>query len=260
VRPTRDLLPDLEARAQANVTFDRPLFDLFEPPPPPGESCFDSERNEHGARRCLRFDILSANAGEGPIELRFSRRAGETHDEPVFQRIYRSDGQFRDTPAGSVEFHPVHGHYHFTGFAITRLRMIDSHGRPVGGSPLRQSRKVSFCLADTAADRWALKGDAPLSYPAPNCLEPVGSANGRELFRQGMSRGWGDKYDWFLPDQYVEVSGVGDGTYVMETIMDPENRIAESDDGNNTVSACVRLTRTATATPHAELVGTPPCR
>jgi hypothetical protein len=28
---------------------------------------------------------------------------------------------------------------------------------------------------------------------------------------QGITPGWADVYDWYLPDQFIEVSGVPDG-------------------------------------------------
>ena len=69
-RPTRALLPDLESRPQRNVTFDVPPAIFFEAGVPT-TSCFPSEIAEEGARLCLRFDQVLANAGEGPLEFRF---------------------------------------------------------------------------------------------------------------------------------------------------------------------------------------------
>jgi hypothetical protein len=62
----------LEFRRSRVITFDSPSFPLFEPDPPPGESCFDSERIGQGAQNCLRFDQIIANAGQAPLELRFA--------------------------------------------------------------------------------------------------------------------------------------------------------------------------------------------
>jgi hypothetical protein len=55
VRPVRPLLPDLSYGTPVTVTFDTPSFPLFEPEPPPGASCFESEVLEDGAQNCLRF-------------------------------------------------------------------------------------------------------------------------------------------------------------------------------------------------------------
>lgn len=76
VHPVRPLLPNLQFRSARTVTFDTPSFPLFEPEPPPGESCFDSEKAEEGAQECLRFDQVIANGGQGPAELQFAIPSG----------------------------------------------------------------------------------------------------------------------------------------------------------------------------------------
>lgn len=256
-RPLRDLLPDLQALPQENVTYDNP-GSIFGDTAPPGQSCFDSEREEQGAVQCLRFDQVLQNVGEGPVELRFSREAGVRQDEPVAQRIYRSDGTFADRSAGLVEFHPVHGHYHFKGFAQSELWLADASGTPVGTVPAAVGDKVSFCVADTDLVSFGRKGDGPLSYPAPDCLDPKRVVGTTEFFWYGMTRGWADRYNWYLPDQYIDTSGLVDGTYVLFTRVDPEGKLVEANDTNNCGTVIVELTGLATATPHADLRGTGP--
>jgi hypothetical protein len=252
--PARDLLPDLQARPQEHVTFDRPLFDLFEPAPPPGQNCFDSERQELGATLCLRFDQIMANIGTGPVDLRFSRQAGVRQDEPVVQRVYRSTGGFRDVPSGVVEFHPIHGHYHFTGFAQSELWAAAANGSRSGTAPVSVGRKVSFCIADTDLDYWGRKGNGPTSYPAPFCLDPDSTSGGREFFKQGMTNGFADRYTWDLPAQFVEASHLTNGLYRLETTVNPEHVLLETDYSNNCVTILVRLSGMGTASPQAEIV------
>jgi hypothetical protein len=252
--PPRDLLPDLQARPQEHVTFDRPLFDLFEPAPPPGQNCFDSERTELGAVRCLRFDQIMANVGEGPLDLRFSRPAGVFQDEPVAQRIYQSAGGYREMSAGEVEFHAVHGHYHFTGFAQSVLWSAAGDGSRAGTAPASTGRKVSFCIADTDLDAWGVKGNGPTSYPAPNCLEPDSSSGGVEYFKQGMTNGFADRYTWDLPSQFIEASALSDGLYRLETTVNPEHVLLEASYANNCVVILVRLTGMGTSSPQAQIV------
>jgi len=252
--PARDLLPDLQARPQEHITFDRPLFDLFEPAPPPGQNCFDSERQELGAVLCLRFDQIMANIGTGPLDLRYSRQAGVLQNEPVTQRIYKSTGGFRELSAGEVEFHPIHGHYHFTGFAQSQLWAANANGTRSSTAPASVGRKVSFCIADTDLDKWGVKGNGPTSYPAPNCLDPDSTANGVENFKQGMTNGFADRYTWDLPAQYVEASHLGDGLYRLETTVNPEHRLLEVTYSNNCVVVLVQLTGMGTGTPQAAIM------
>lgn len=65
-------------------------------------------------------------------------------------------------------------------------------------------------------------------------------------------------YEWFVPDQYIEVSDLPDGIYVLDTTADPENAIAESDETNNCCAVLVRLTAMASAAPAAEVLGPGP--
>jgi hypothetical protein len=252
--PARDLLPDLQARPQEHITFDRPLFDLFEPAPPPGQNCFASERAELGAQLCLRFDQIMANIGTGPVDLRFSRQAGVRQNEPVAQRIYRSTGGFRDVPSGVVEFHPVHGHYHFVGFAQSKLWAATGNGGRLGTTPVSVGRKVSFCIADTDLDYWGSKGNGPTSYPAPNCLDPESTVGTVENFKQGMTNGFADRYTWDLPAQFVEASHLTDGLYRLETTVNPERVLLETNYANNCVTVLVQLSGMGTPNPHAEIV------
>jgi len=179
-------------------------------------------------------------------------------DEPAFQRIYRSTGGSHDESVGNVEFHSTHGHYHFDGFAQSVLWATDGSGNRTGVSPVASGDKVSFCIADTDLDFFGLKGNGPTSYPAPNCLDPSSVSGTTEFFKQGMTPGFADRYNWFLPAQYVEVTGVANGDYVLDTTVDPDNLLRESNDNNNCVSVRVRLTNMGTSARHAELLGPGP--
>jgi hypothetical protein len=260
-KPLRPLLPDLAMRPQRNVSFETPFIDFFEPVPPPGESCYASEAAEEGARTCLRFDQVYANVGEGPLEMRFAiPRDPASQARAISQRIYRSDGaSFDERSAGEWEFHEAHGHYHYTGFGVSRLWATDASGARVGGEPVRTGDKVSFCIVDIEIDAWAEKGNGPRTYPTPECLVPTESDAQNDYLVQGITPGWADVYDWFLPDQYIEVSGVADGIYLLETIADPDNTILEANESNNCGAAYVRLSN-IDSSPTAELLGPgPPC-
>jgi hypothetical protein len=258
VLPRRDLVPDLAALPQENVTYDNP-GSIFGDTAQPGQSCFDSELDpQHPTRQCLRFDQVMRNAGQGPLELRFNRQIGDLGDQPVAQRVYRSDGAFRDIPAGQVEFHPIHDHYHFKDFAQSVLWHADSAGHPAGTAPAAVGDKVSFCVSDTDLIAWGVKGDDPLSYPAPDCLFPKQTIGNTEFFWYGISRGWADRYNWYLPGQMIDTAGLSDGTYVLFTTVDPINKLLESDNTNNCASVIVELTGLSTGQPHASRLGTGP--
>jgi len=263
-KPKRNLLPDLIALPQTNITLDAP-FDIFNDHAPAGSNCFQSEIDESGAHDCLRFDQNLANIGEGALDLRFKSAVGITPTDgqlfPVVQRIYRSDGTFNDVSAGNVEWHAIHQHYHFVGFAQSKMWATDASGTTrVGTSPVATGDKVSFCIADTNINPsyWGVKSFSAQAYPAPDCLTPDSTSGGFNFFKQGMSAGWSDEYNWFLPGQYVEVTGVPDGTYILDTTVDPTGRLQEANTTNNCGSVRVQLTGMGTTAKHAELLGTGP--
>jgi hypothetical protein len=258
----RDLLPDLAVLPQRFATFDTPP-PFFDDTAAPGASCFRSEIQEQGARKCLRFGQAMANTGEGPVDVRYSTPAGQRpHAVPGSQRIHRSDGSFRDVASvGDMHYHPIHSHYHFGDFSISELWTANVAGVPSDRSPVAIGKKNGFCMADTELHWWARKGTAAQRFPAPRCLsrEPDSPA-GTDRFKNGISRGWADEYWWALPDQMIDVSTLSDGRYVLVTRIDPLNKIRELNDGNNCVQVPITLIGLATATPRATLGSTStPC-
>lgn len=266
--PVRALLPDLTVRPQRNLAFD-PGGIFFDEISSEYPTCYQSEVAEEGARLCMRFDQIFANVGEGPMELRFAVPSGETPPAvTASQRIFWSDGaaHYQDRVAGDVELHQAHGHYHFESFGISSLWAVDAEGNAIGSTPLRQrrrsldtlvrnGRKVSFCMADIYIDAWAAKGDGPRTYNAPDCLFPASSADGYDQFVQGITNGWADVYDWYLPDQYMEVSGVPDGTYLLQTVVDPDGALVEGNESNNCGGVYIRLSNMSSPMPQATLLG-----
>jgi hypothetical protein len=204
----------------------------------------------------MRFEQTFANVGEGAAALRFAvpKDPNDTsHD--VLARTYFSDGNFTDTPAGTWEFHEAHQHYHYNNFVQSNLWAADSHGHRTGTGPIRAGRKVSFCMEDEVLDGplWGKAGVRPRFYIAPDCLDFVPSAETPQFnyLIQGVTPGWDDIYEWYLPGQYIDVAGVPSGDYVLETIADPDNKLVESNETNNCGTVLIRLsnmgTRTTTA-------------
>jgi hypothetical protein len=258
IYPVRRLLPDLVFRSTERISFDTPSFPIFEPDPPAGASCFVSETEEDGAQVCLRFDQVIANVGRGPVEIAYQVPSGATPpaDEPfpVSQRVYNSDGNFVDQPGGSVTFHGIHGHYHYSSFANALLWRSNRRGMKLGSAPVAEAQKVSFCMADIRIDAWGEKGDGPRRYYAPDCLFPFASDGVTDEYRQGINTGWSDVYDWYIPDQYVEVSGIVDGYYLLEFCADPFNEIEEEREDNNCVTNHVLLSGMGTEDKQVEVL------
>jgi hypothetical protein len=49
----------------------------------------------------------------------------------------------------------------------------------------------------------------------------------------GLSRGWGDLYNWNLPDQYIDVTGLTSGRYKLQATADVPNWFLEGSETNN---------------------------
>ena len=272
VRPLRKLLPDIVPLLQRNLGFD-PGGIFFDDISATYPSCYASEVAEENGKLCLRFDQIFANIGEGPMELRFAvPKDPASMARNAFQRIRRSDGTYTDRLAGEWEYHPVHDHYHFKSFGLSRLWKLDAKGKIVGKDPVRtkkfkhgttavltrSGKKVSFCMADIEIDLWGRKGNGPRTYNAPDCLFFSESDALNNYLVQGITQGWADVYDWYLPDQYIDVYGVTDGTYLLETLGDPDGLLEEVTRSNNCTTGIIRLSAMLSGAPKAEMLGPGP--
>lgn len=236
--PVRDLLPDLVALPPRHATFSTGTYLVSDAVLP--TSCYPEETIEDDAQRCLRFDQILANVGNGPFELRYEMSDAAT-DQRLVQRVFRTDGSWFDRPAGSYDFHPTHAHFHYRNFAVSKLWASDEQGRRIGDKPVQEGDKNGFCVVDIENIWFGGHGDAARSYYFPQCDAPAEIDPSSPVLRQGMSVGWADVYNWFLPDQYIEVTGIPDGYYLLETIADIDELVLEANENNNTVGALIRI-------------------
>jgi Lysyl oxidase len=202
-----DLLPDLRVRRTDIVEVER-----------------DGERRE------LRFSTEVANVGRGPLELVPAREDCDRNsdlgdDRTAYQSITGRHGGERHVRAGCVVHHRAHGHWHFEGFARYTLLHADD------GRPAATSRKVSFCLIDSARTP---------AVPGSLAGEDTYSSCGADA-TQGISVGWYDRYGAGLPGQSIDLSGVAPGRYRLVIHADYEDRLVERDEGNNRAALLVDL-------------------
>jgi hypothetical protein len=114
-------------------------------------------------------------------------------------------------PSGQPEFHysSCHEHDHLGGY--TRYRLLAD-----GGSALAAGGKYGFCLMDS--ERMA--EDAP-------------EGAFFDCDHQGIQRGWSDLYTTSQPCQWLDVTGVAAGDYLLEVTINAEGAIVESSFDNN---------------------------
>lgn len=206
-------------------------------------SCGPDETVEDGARQCLRFSQAALNDGDGDLELRYYVEGGATgavneSDQRLVQRIYYTDGSYRDRRAGTYRFHKIHGHYHYEGFAGYQLYRVHENGTR---THVRDGGKKGFCLEDVALHAWAERGNGPRGYSFPECNVPSDRTESGTWMVQGISKGWTDVYTWDLPDQYVDVTGLPDGVYRLEVTIDPNHTLRETTRTDNDAWVRFRL-------------------
>ena len=115
------------------------------------------------------------------------------------------------------EWGACHGHWHFPGFAEYRLRSVSSGQVFLG-------RKMSFCIEDARC--WSNCASTRKRYGCNN---------------MGLQVGWADVYDKSVPCQWLDITSVPGGDYVLEMVADPNDVIDESNEGNNITQVPVTI-------------------
>jgi hypothetical protein len=180
----------------------------------------------------LRFSATVVNVGAGQLEVRASR-ATTTADFDVSQRTFNSDGSHSDHPVAAklVFAGDGHSHWHVKDLAAYELERLDN------GVKVGTSAKGGFCFFDTTAYRLSLPG-APQEpvYGHAGCGTQTSVA-----LTMGISVGWGDRYGWLLPDQYIDITGLSNGKYRLRATANKAGLFSESNGGNNSTWVDIQL-------------------
>jgi len=115
-------------------------------------------------------------------------------------------------------YSPCHRHYHFNGYALYEL--YDDTG-----AKILTGRKQAFCLED-------------FSRYSPN----AGPAKFTCSF-QGISVGWQDVYGSYLDCQWLDITDVRPGNYVLQVTINADGILAESDYSNNIATVPVTISK-----------------
>ncbi len=141
------------------------------------------------------------------------------------------------TPVGSppdVRYETADGHDHFHLKRAVEYALYSSDADPAARAKVAPGSKVGFCLFDTdpvLADQDEQFYDFSVSH-----FCETGNPGATSL-RMGVSRGWRDVYSRSLQFQYVNVSNVPPGRYLLGAKADPDNQIVETDEVNPTAFA-----------------------
>lgn len=210
------LLPDLRMARPAHVRLCAPPATTDPCPPPTVDGT-----------RLLRFSTIIFNKGHGPLRLVGTRACPECDTMTVEQEVLRSDGTIRVIPNDGVmrfETNDSHHHWHVLGMESYKLWGLGALAEEPAVSD-----KYGFCFFDGLQHRPGVAGSP--NWPAYG-IEDCGGPDSIRL-EVGLSVGWGDIYPWYFHGQFIDITGVSDGRYLLCVTADPEGVVKERRDGNN---------------------------
>jgi hypothetical protein len=151
-------------------------------------------------------------------------------------------GDPRQCIGSLFRFSECHQHLHFQEYADYRLWTVAGYQKWVAGRDLTKptsSGKNAKLLADARANGELIVGRKqgfciidvqPFQFgnvePGPPLYQSCGSF-------QGLKVGWADQYHPLLDCQFIQVTGVQEGDYVLEDHVNPEHLFPESNFANN---------------------------
>jgi hypothetical protein len=179
----------------------------------------------------LRFSNTVWNDGPGKLVLRGTIDP-VTRSGPAYQRVYDDAGGYADYQiASNFTWHAVHSHYHFADWGNYQLwAKADYDQWLASGRSQGQAKKVgtktTSCVLDEEFIATLSQTPWPAVYPSSGCYP-----NSQNVIHEGLSVGWGDTYDYYRFEQWIDLGAGGrlaDGQYVMRSVTDPLNKIHES--------------------------------
>jgi hypothetical protein len=187
-----------------------------------------------------RLVFLSAveNVGAGPL-LVAGRRPSTAEPEMAARQLVRNADRAARMYVLDARLRFVvsetHRHWHLLGFERYELRSAD--GMSVG-----LDRKTGFCLGD----RYDAHADSRIPGEPPRAVwtqECGRGQHGRLRILEGLSPGFGDDYVPLLEGQFIDVTGLPPGRYVLVHRANPARDLRESSYANNAASALLELGR-----------------
>ncbi len=183
----------------------------------------------------LGFQSSMENVGAGPL-LIHGHRANTSSGMVADQVLNMSDGSTTTRAGiGSMIFYVPHNHWHYLGFDHYELRKASDY------SLVAPDQKMGFCLGD----RFSVKNGivfSPPEPPGPFSSENCESGNPQALsVTEGITPGYGDLYGPQVEGQYIDVTGVAAGEYVIVHRVNEDHSVEESNYNDNNASVLVKL-------------------
>jgi lysyl oxidase len=202
-----------------------------------------------------RLVFLSAveNVGAGQL-LIAGRRSSASEPEMRARQVVRKVDRSATTHALKARLRFVvsetHRHWHLLGFERYELRAPD-------GTTIGRDRKTGFCLGDRydADSNSRIPGEPPRAVWTQECGR---GQRGRLRLLEGLSPGFGDDYVPLLEGQFIDVTGLSPGPYVLVHRVNSTRDLRESSYANNAASALLELGRDGQGRPTATVLATCP--
>jgi concanavalin A-like lectin/glucanase superfamily protein/fibronectin type III domain protein len=203
---------------------------------PPRDLRFEFTDTDQGKQNVLRFSNTTWNAGQGPLEIGATVPSGAT-SVPATQTVRYDDGSTAKYNVGDYTIHVQHQHFHYADWGRYELWTKAAYdawiaaGRPASTQPDIIGTKTTSCVLDEEFIASLPGTPYPRVYPDAGC-DPTWNGT----IKSGLSVGWGDTYDYYRYDQWIPLGAnkLADGTYVLRSIADPNNKVYESANKSDT--------------------------
>jgi hypothetical protein len=194
------------------------------------------------------FSITDPNSS-----IQFSCPNGNPNPRQLLkQRIYHKNGNlmtYTERFAGSMTYHPSHGHYHVDDWEIMTIRIKDStETNPLKWPVVGTGHKVGFCIEDftSCSQAYGHCTDSIGNILTNNSINHGhgGGNYGCGAIFQGITVGYTDIYWETLDGQWIYIApGTCNGQYYVVIDVDPHNFFKESNENNNIMVSPITLTQ-----------------
>jgi hypothetical protein len=183
----------------------------------------EGETGGAGTRKLLRFTFTTPNLGPGALIV------GDPNDHPEL-----------------FDFVTCHGHVHYKEYADYRLWTLNGY---INWQALRQANPgalASELLAANPAVAAEMISGAKRGFCVVDVVRYVRRAAPQQYTScdfQGISVGWADEYGLQLDGQWVDITGLARGKYMLEAEVNAERVFKERVNGysNNSAAVPVRI-------------------
>jgi lysyl oxidase len=184
------------------------------------------ELSQEDGKTYVNFGATVWNGGTSPLVVDGFRRTG-TELMDAYQYFFDAKGnQVGSVQAGTMEWdnREGHKHWHFTDFAQYNLLGADQ-------KQVERSGKEAFCLANTDAVDYTI---ANAKWRPDNTdLSTSCGANTTIAVREVLDIGNGDTYTQYRPGQSFDITDLANGTYYIQVLANPANKLSELNTTNN---------------------------